>query len=96
MKKVIITAALTALVTVGAQAAPAKYSAACFACHGTGMPGAPKAGDAAAWKPRLAKGMDVLVNNAKNGFKGMPAGGACADCSDADYKELITFMSTGK
>ena len=31
--------------------------------------GAPKPGDAAAWAPRIAQGMDVLKSHAINGFK---------------------------
>jgi cytochrome c5 len=97
MKKMIITAAMAALVSVGSQAAaPAKYGATCFACHGTGAAGAPMTGDAAAWKPRLEKGMDTLVTHAKNGLNAMPPRGLCMDCTDEEFKELIIFMSTSK
>ncbi len=33
---------------------------ACAACHATGLAGAPKAGDKAAWKPRIAQGVPTL------------------------------------
>ncbi|MEE9304069.1 MAG: c-type cytochrome, partial [Thiotrichaceae bacterium] len=55
--------------TVPAAAAPTEtvaidgaklYSTTCFACHDTGAAGAPKTGDAAAWKDRIALGKDVL------------------------------------
>lgn len=97
MKKVILAAAVTALMSVGAQAeAPAKYAASCFACHGTGAAGAPMTGDATAWETRMAKGMDTLVKNATNGINAMPPRGLCMDCSADEFKELITYMSTGK
>ena len=37
----------------------AKYDKSCKLCHATGTANAPKTGDAAAWEPRLAKGMDA-------------------------------------
>jgi cytochrome c5 len=70
-----------------------KYNKACAACHSTGAAGAPKKGDKAAWAPRLKQGEAVLLNHIRNGFKAMPARGLCADCTDADYKALIKYMS---
>ena len=71
------------------------YQSACFACHGTGAAGAPKVGDKAAWKNRIAKGMSKLNNNAINGFKGMPAKGGNASLSDAAVKAAVEFMVKG-
>jgi len=68
------------------------YNAACTACHGTGVAGAPIKGDAEAWAPRIAKGMDTLTNHALNGFNAMPARGACADCSDEEIVNAIKYM----
>lgn len=92
-----------ALVVAAVVAAPVsaepnmdKYNKSCAMCHESGAAGAPKAHDAAAWEPRLAKGMDALVASVKNGLNAMPPTGLCADCSDEEYKELITFMSTPK
>ena len=73
-----------------------KYNKSCAMCHASGAAGAPKTHDAAAWEPRLAKGLDALVASVKNGLNAMPPTGLCADCSDEEYKELITFMSTSK
>ena len=73
------------------------FNKACTICHGNpGIPAAPKAFDAEAWKPRLAKGIDALLHSVKNGFNAMPPGGMCTDCTDADYKALIKYMSTPK
>jgi cytochrome c5 len=68
------------------------FSSTCTACHGTGAMGAPKVGDAAAWAPRIDKGMDTLLNHAINGFNMMPARGTCADCSDDELKNAIEYM----
>ena len=72
------------------------YNKSCIACHASGAAGAPKFGVAADWAPRLAKGTDKLLASIKNGFNAMPPKGLCMDCSDADYKALIQYMSTGK
>lgn len=74
----------------------AKYDKSCTFCHATGAAGAPKLGDAAAWKPRLAKGQDALLKSVKGGLNAMPAKGMCNDCTDAEYKALIQYISTGK
>src|SRR5262245_11339853 len=36
------------------------YETVCMVCHGTGVAGAPKLGDKAAWAPRIKSGMDAL------------------------------------
>lgn len=99
MKQLVI-AALFTTVSLGAAAADQAvvdhYSKACTFCHATGVSGAPKAFDAEAWKPRLAKGMDTLLHSVKNGFNAMPPRGMCPTCTDADYKALIKYMSTPK
>jgi len=92
MKKLLAAVLMSAAATVWAEAPP-KYQASCFACHSSGAAGAPKTGDAAAWAPRLEKGMDTLVTSVKNGLNGMPPGGICMDCSDDEYKALIEFMA---
>ena len=70
-----------------------KYNRYCIACHSTGAANAPKTGDAAAWAPRLAKGMDALVASSTNGMGAMPPKGMCNDCTPDDFKALIEFMS---
>ncbi len=44
------------------------YAQVCSSCHGLGLVGAPKAGDATAWGPRIAKGKTVLYDHALHGF----------------------------
>lgn len=87
---------------VGAEEAPAKltgpqvYNAACIACHGGGIGGAPKTGDPAAWSARIAQGMDMLNSNAINGFTGsagfMPAKGGRADLSDEEIIAAVQYL----
>ncbi|HHH44754.1 MAG TPA: cytochrome c5 family protein [Gammaproteobacteria bacterium] len=68
------------------------YNSACMACHGTGVAGAPKVGDKAAWGPRAAKGIDGLVASATSGLNAMPPKGTCADCSADELKGAIEHM----
>ena len=70
------------------------YQTACFACHGTGALDAPKKGDAA-WKPRIAQGMDILKKHAIEGIRSMPPRGTCGDCSDDEIEAAIKFMTAG-
>ncbi|ASK36568.1 c-type cytochrome [Alloalcanivorax mobilis] len=68
------------------------YNGHCAACHGTGAAGAPVFGDAASWKPHVAKGMDTLVKHAIEGFNAMPPKGMCSDCSDEEIKNTVQYM----
>lgn len=64
----------------------------CGVCHVPGVAGAPKVGDKAAWEPRLAKGMQTMVDSVAKGKGAMPPKGLCADCSQDDYRALIEHM----
>ena len=72
------------------------YEAVCKACHGEGIAGAPKAGDKAAWGPRVAQGKDTLYKHAIAGFNGskgvMPAKGGRTDLSDDLIKQAVDHM----
>jgi len=68
------------------------YNTKCAACHGAGIAGAPKLGDAGAWSERVARGEDSLMSNAINGINGMPPKGTCMDCSDDEIKAAVTHM----
>jgi cytochrome c5 len=69
-----------------------RYQQSCGFCHDSGMAGAPKLGDKAAWAPRLAQGEAVLVEHAIKGYKSMPAKGTCPQCSDKEIKEAADYM----
>ncbi len=64
----------------------------CVNCHGTGVAGAPRIDDFAAWKPRLQKGMDSLVQSAIGGHKAMPPRAGMASLTDTDLRNAVTYM----
>ena len=68
------------------------YKAVCTACHATGLAGAPKTGDKAAWAPRIATGLEALQKSAANGKNAMPARGGAADLSDAELKAAVDYL----
>ena len=74
----------------------ALYTQSCKICHADPASGAPLTGDAAAWRPRLAQGDDMLLESVISGKNAMPAGGQCLTCTPADFKALIEFMSKAK
>ena len=75
---------------------PQVFNAACVACHGTGIAGAPKVGDTEAWADRIAKGVDVLKSHAISGFQGsagyMPPKGGRGDLSDDEIFSAVEYM----
>ena len=64
----------------------------CVKCHKTGVNGAPRIGDRAAWIPRAVNGMDALVRSAINGHGGMPARGGMASLTDAEMRDAVITM----
>ena len=71
----------------------ANFNRSCATCHNIGLAGAPKFGDADAWAPRIAKGMDRLYASTINGMPpAMPAKGMCFNCSDDDLRALVDYM----
>lgn len=68
------------------------YTAVCTGCHGSGMLGAPKTGNAGDWGPRKAKGKETLYNHAINGFNAMPARGGNAELKDQEVKNGVDYM----
>jgi cytochrome c5 len=72
------------------------YDTTCHSCHGTPASGAPQAGDAKAWAPRIAQSKDTVLNHVVNGYKGMPPMGLCMQCSEDDFVAVTEWMSGGK
>jgi cytochrome c5 len=102
MNKVTIALACT-LAAASAQTAlaagpdgKAVFDKTCQVCHGAGVAGAPKLGDKADWKPRIAQGSPVLYEHAIKGFTGkkgmMPPKGANTALPDADVKAAVDYM----
>ncbi|MDH5369796.1 MAG: c-type cytochrome [Gammaproteobacteria bacterium] len=95
MKKVIsvsiATVALFGMMS-SAQADMRTYRTACAACHMSGAAGAPKTGDKAAWKARIAAGMDTMVTNAIKGKGAMPPKGGRPNLTDEQIKAVVAYM----
>lgn len=68
------------------------YKGTCGVCHETGVAGAPKHGDKAAWQPRLAQGVDVLDKHAIEGIRAMPPRGGNGKLSDAEVRDAVAYM----
>ena len=82
---------------VTAMSGPQVYNAACLACHGAGIGGAPILGDTAVWAPRIAQGINVLNEHAVNGYTGsagyMPPKGGRIDLSDQEIRDAVEYMA---
>ena len=64
----------------------------CAKCHQTGVGGAPKIGDRAAWIPRFKQGLDSVVHSAISGHGGMPARGGMVDLTDPEIRSAVIFL----
>jgi len=90
--------AAAAIPPAPAKAAPAAgggkatYDAVCSACHGSGVAGAPKFGDKAAWAPRIKQGADALHATALKGKGAMPPKGGNLTLPDAEVKAAVDYM----
>lgn len=77
--------------SIDVAAGKALYDKSCLACHGTGVAGAPKLGDKAAWGPRIAEGMDAMMHIAINGKGAMPPRGATT-ATDDELRAAVEYM----
>ncbi len=68
------------------------YKSVCFACHAAGVAGAPKFGDKAAWAPRMADGIDAMVQIAIHGKGAMPPRGG-SQATDAEMHAAVEYMA---
>src|SRR2546426_283597 len=68
------------------------YKAVCTNCHATGVAGAPKLGDKAAWAPHLMHGTAGLLQSALKGKGAMPPKGGNPSLSDDDVRAAVEFM----
>jgi len=76
---------------------PEVYNAVCIACHHPpGLGGAPALGDGEAWAPRIAQGMETLLDHALGGYSGstgiMPRKGGRLDLSDEEVIGAVRYM----
>ncbi len=69
------------------------YDKACVVCHGSGVAGAPRFGNAQDWSARITKGKAALYKVALEGnLKGMPPRGGRSDLSDAEVRAAVDYM----
>lgn len=68
------------------------FKAVCTGCHTTGVAGAPKFGDTAAWAPRIKTGYEALLNSALKGKNGMGAQGG-GDFADLEVGNAVVYMA---
>lgn len=69
------------------------YKSSCSQCHDTGGNGAPKLGDAAAWKDRLFEWYPVMNKHAASGYLKMPAKGNHTLLSDEEVSNAVFYMT---
>jgi cytochrome c5 len=67
------------------------FTKVCSACHATGVNGAPKIGDHAAWGPRIAQGKETLYKDAIAGKGSMPPKGGTT-WPDATIRMTVDYM----
>lgn len=68
------------------------YETSCAVCHSTGIAGAPRTGDKAAWAPYIATGMDTMLAVAIKGKGAMPPRGTAIMSSDEELRLAIEYM----
>ncbi|RPH65208.1 MAG: cytochrome c5 family protein [Burkholderiales bacterium] len=68
------------------------YDTTCMVCHATGVAGAPKFGDKAAWAPRIAAGEETLVKHSITGIRAMPPRGGNGSLSDDQVRAAVRYM----
>ena len=64
----------------------------CAKCHESGVGGAPRIGDRAAWTPRVKQGLDGVVRSAIKGHGAMPPRGGMADLTDSEIRSAVIYM----
>jgi len=69
------------------------YQAVCTNCHQTGVAGAPKIGDKAAWAPRIKEGLNEMVADAINGVRAMPPRGGDPSLTDEEVARAVVYMA---
>lgn len=68
------------------------FKGVCTGCHTAGVSGAPKFGDKDAWAPRIAQGLDTLLQSATKGKGAMPAQ-AGGEYSDQEVANAVVYMA---
>lgn len=64
----------------------------CLTCHGNSVRDAPRIGDMHVWQPRLAQGLDVLIEHALDGHGRMPAKGGYSTLTDHEVSSAVAYV----
>ena len=75
------------------RSAEAIYNGICKACHETGVAGAPKTGDKAAWGLRIVTGTAAMLKSVIGGKNAMPPRAGDASLSDDELKAAVVFLA---
>jgi len=89
---VLVVVATGASASGGIKDGKAVYTQTCAPCHASGVAGAPKLGDRAAWAERLKAGEVGLVLSVLKGKGAMPPKGGNANLTDADVRAAVDYM----
>lgn len=68
------------------------YEKTCMACHASGVAGAPKLGDKAAWGSRTGQGKAALVQTVVKGKGAMPPRAGNSALKDSEIVEAVDYM----
>jgi cytochrome c5 len=68
------------------------FNHACLTCHGNSVLDAPRVGDMHTWQPRLAQGLDVLIQHALKGHGRMPAKGGYNTLTDHEVSSAVAYV----
>src|SRR5258707_3884295 len=73
------------------------FQAVCKTCHESGLAGAPKFGDKAAWAAPIKSGLPTLLQHAINGLqpngKVIPPKGGNPDLTDTEVARAVVYMA---
>jgi cytochrome c5 len=64
----------------------------CLTCHGNIVSDAPLVGDMHVWQSRLAQGLDVLIQHARDGHGRMPAKGGYTTLTDHEVSSAVAYV----
>ncbi len=64
----------------------------CLTCHGNSVRDAPRVGDMQAWQPRLAQGLETLIQHALEGHGRMPAKGGYTTLTDHEVSSAVAYV----
>ena len=88
----VLTAKQDAWAQAGDRSGKEVVDTVCLACHGEGVQGAPKIGDAKAWGERASQGLSALAQHAIDGIRQMPAHGGNLGVTDFEIQRAVTYM----